>query len=267
MYTSADIKKVVKQKYGEVVEKQKKTKAASCCDPGCCGDSDVDLVVDYSQLQGYNPDADYGLGCGLPTKFANIKAGDTVLDLGSGAGNDCFVARSVVGESGKVIGVDMTEKMIAKAKANAEKSGYKNIEFRLGEIENLPVADNSVDVVLSNCVINLVPDKDRAFAETYRVLKPGGHISISDIVLEGELPEAVKHDADIYVSCVAGALQKSDYLNKIAAAGFKNITVQDQVGGDVSDEQLKSVLSEKQIKQFKKNPVKVFSITVYAEKP
>src|SRR5688572_18521364 len=195
---SEQLKQLVKEKYGQIADQSKEQNETSCCGAGCgCGDTAI-MAEDYSNLQGYATDADLGLGCGLPTEFANIETGDTVIDLGSGAGNDAFVARSIAGSSGRVIGVDFTEKMIEKARGNAEKLGLNNVEFRFGDIEKLPVNDNVADVVVSNCVLNLVPNKDKAFAETFRVLKPGGHFSVSDIVLQGRLPEKLRQSAEMY---------------------------------------------------------------------
>jgi arsenite methyltransferase len=223
METSDEIKKLVKEKYGQLAEQG----SGSCCDNlPCCGPIEISVMADdYSQLSGYNPDADLSLGCGLPTEHARIKKGDTVVDLGSGAGNDCFVARSLTGENGKVIGVDMTSEMIEKAKKNATTLGYANLEFVLGEIENIPLPDNTADVVISNCVMNLVPDKLKAFGETFRILKPGGHFCISDIVTQADLPEGLKNDAAMYAGCVAGAMVKDDYIKTIEKAGFKNVKV------------------------------------------
>ena len=170
---------------------------------------------DYTRLEGYNPDADLGLGCGLPTQFAKIQKGNVVIDLGSGAGNDAFIARHETGEEGKVIGIDFTPAMIEKARTNAEKRGFHNVEFRQGDIENMPVTSNTADVIISNCVLNLVPNKDGVIKEIYRVLKPAGHFSISDIVLEGELPKQIQEAAEMYAGCVAGAIQKDNYLNII----------------------------------------------------
>ncbi|MDX5418277.1 MAG: arsenite methyltransferase, partial [Hymenobacteraceae bacterium] len=202
-----------------------------------------------------------------PTEFAQIKKGDTVIDLGSGAGNDCFVARALVGESGKVIGVDMTEAMIKKARENADKLGFNNVEFRQGEIEDLPIAGNRADVVVSNCVLNLVPDKQKAFSETYRVLKPGGHFSISDVVLVGELPEGLVKASEMYAGCVSGAIQKEEYLKIISEAGFVNITVQKEKAIEVPDEILRDYLNEEEIKAFRNSNTGIFSITVYGDKP
>lgn len=222
---------------------------------------------DYSNLEGYNPDADLGLGCGLPTQFAKIKKGDTVIDLGSGAGNDCFVARNETGEDGRVIGIDFTPAMINKARENALKLGYSNVEFRQGDIEQMPVSANMADVVVSNCVLNLVPDKDSVIKEIFRVLKPGGHFSISDVVLVGQLPEALQNAAEMYAGCVAGAIQKQVYLELIEANGFTNIKVQKDKPILIPDDILANYLDAAGIQQFKAGATGIFSITVYAEKP
>ena len=188
MENENDLKELVKQKYSEIALQDKETNQSSCCGSGCCSDEVYNIMSeDYQQLEGYNPDADLGLGCGLPTQFAKIKPGNVVIDLGSGAGNDAFVARHETGETGIVIGIDFTPAMIDKARNNAELRGFNNVEFRQGDIEKMPVASNIADVIVSNCVLNLVPNKDAVIKEMYRVLKPGGHFSISDIVLEGEL--------------------------------------------------------------------------------
>ena len=268
MSNAEELKKLVRDKYSEIANQSKEQNAASCC--GATGCSTVYYAIfadNYNELEGYNADADLGLGCGLPTEFAQIKKGNTVVDLGSGAGNDCFVARALVGESGKVIGVDMTEAMIEKARENADKLGFNNVEFRLGEIEKLPIAANRADVVVSNCVLNLVPDKQKAFAETYRVLKPGGHFSISDVVLVGELPEGLVKASEMYAGCVSGAIQREDYLQIIREAGFVNITVQKEKAIDVPDEILRDYLSEEEIKAFRNSNTGIFSITVYGDKP
>jgi SAM-dependent methyltransferase len=227
MENAKQLKELVKQKYSEIALQDKEINQSSCCGSGCCSDEVYNIMTDdYTELNGYNPDADLGLGCGLPTKFAKIKRGDTVIDLGSGAGNDCFIARAETGEDGKVIGIDFTPAMIAKAKINAEKLGYYNVEFRQGDIENIPVSANIADVIVSNCVLNLVPDKNKVFEEIFRVLKPGGHFSISDVVLVGNLPEVLRKDAEMYAGCVAGAIQKEAYLELIEENGFSNITIQ-----------------------------------------
>jgi arsenite methyltransferase len=271
MNTDKEIKEMVKEKYGAIALQSRKQNLSSCCGSGAscgCAGSDVSpLAEDYAKLTGYVPDADLALGCGLPTEYAAIKPGDTVVDLGSGAGNDCFVARSVVGETGRVIGIDMTEAMIAKAKANAAKLGFTNVEFRLGDIEAMPIDNNTADVVVSNCVLNLVPDKQKAFGETFRVLKHGGHFSISDIILQGELSDDLRKEATLYAGCISGAVQKEEYLRIITEAGFVNIKVQNERETEIPEEILSKVLSRDQLKEFKNNPVGVFSITVYAEKP
>jgi len=268
MKTETELKQIVKSKYAEIARQSKEQNETSCCraSGGCTNDTAV-MAEDYAQLTGYVAEADLGLGCGLPTEYAHIKEGDTVLDLGSGAGNDCFVARSIVGESGKVIGVDMTEVMIQKARQNAVKLGYGNVEFRLGEIEDLPLAGNRVDVVVSNCVLNLVPNKEKAFAETYRVLKPGGHFSISDIVLSGQLPEGLQQDAAMYAGCVSGAIGQEDYLDLIGKAGFVNIQVQKRRRITLPEEILLGYLSPEDLENFKRGGTGIFSVTVYAEKP
>src|ERR1044072_7763130 len=227
MATDQELKEIVKQKYSEIALQDKETNQSSCCGSSCCSTEVYNIMSDdYSNLEGYNPDADLGLGCGLPTQFAKIKKGDVVIDLGSGAGNDAFIARHETGETGKVIGIDFTEAMISKARTNAEKLGFNNVEFRMGDIEKMPVSANVADVIVSNCVLNLVPNKDGVFKEIFRVLKKGGHFSISDIVLEGELPKEIKDAAEMYVGCVAGAIQKQVYLELIEANGFENSTIQ-----------------------------------------
>src|SRR5437764_12531747 len=216
MQTQDNVKEMVKQKYSEIALQDKETNAASCCGSGCCSTEVYNVMADdYTQLEGYNPDADLGLGCGLPTHFAKIKKGDVVIDLGSGAGNDAFIARHETGESGKVIGIDFTPAMIEKARKNSEQRGFNNVEFRQGDIEKMPVTSNAADVIVSNCVLNLVPNKHKVFSEVYRILKPGGHFSISDIVLEGELPEKWKQVAELYAGCVSGAIEKKQYMDII----------------------------------------------------
>lgn len=266
--TSEQLKELVKEKYGQIAEQSKETNETSCCGATGCGTTECSLMADdYTNLEGYVADADLGLGCGLPTQFANINEGDTVVDLGSGAGNDAFVARSIVGEKGKVIGIDFTEKMIAKAKVNTEKLKYKNVEFRQGDIENIPLAANTADVVVSNCVLNLVPNKKQAFAETFRILKKGGHFSVSDIVLVGDLPEDLQKSAELYVGCVSGAIQKNEYLSIIEKAGFTNIAIQKEKRIVLPSEILKDYMSDEESENFNKSQTGIFSITVYAEKP
>lgn len=265
MTSAEELKKVVREKYSEIATQDKASNASSCCGATTCGTYTI-MSDSYDDLEGYNPDADLGLGCGLPTQFAKIEPGDTVLDLGSGAGNDCFVARAETGESGKVIGVDFTPKMIQLARKNAEKLGYNNVEFRQGDIEELPVSDSSVDVVVSNCVLNLVPDKAKVFSEIKRVLRPGGHFSISDVVLKGELPDALKTAAEMYAGCVSGAMQMDEYLALIDDAGFEGKLVQKQKPILIPDEILLEYLTADELREFAASKTGIFSITVYAEK-
>jgi arsenite methyltransferase len=268
MRTSEELKGVVKEKYGEIATQSKEENEASCCGVGgCCTVDYAVFAEDYSKLNGYNADADLGLGCGIPTEFAQIKEGDTILDLGSGAGNDCFVARELTGGSGKVVGLDITEVMINKARENADKLGFNNIEFRLGDIENMPIRGESIDVIVSNCVLNLVPDKKKAFTESYRVLKPGGHFSVSDVVLKGELPAGLKDDAEMYAGCVSGAIQGDRYLNIIKDSGFENITVQKEKQVQLPDDILSRYLSDREIEDLKNGVFGIYSITVFASKP
>jgi len=269
METANELKQVVKEKYGEIA---KASKSSGCCGPTCCGGEESKIVGytvmqdEYDNLEGYVAEADLGLGCGLPTEYAGIKRGDTVVDLGSGAGNDVFVARSIVGDEGKVIGLDMTEEMIEKANANKIKVGFKNVEFRLGEIESMPLENNTADVVISNCVLNLVPDKRKAFAEIFRILKPGAHFCVSDIVLKGELPEGLQKSAEMYAGCVAGALQQDEYLGIIKETGFKNVEIKKTKVIELPDDVLKEYLNDSEIKMFKMDNVGIFSITVVGYK-
>lgn len=268
MKKDADIKEMVKQKYNEIALQDKDANAASCCGSGSIS-AEVYTIMsdDYKDLKGYNPDADLGLGCGLPTQFAQIKEGDTVIDLGSGAGNDCFVARSQTGMSGKVIGIDFSPAMIEKARKNTEKLNFNNVEFRQGDIEQIPVTSCVADVVVSNCVLNLVPNKENVFKEIFRVLKPKGHFSISDIVLTGELPEKIKSAAEMYAGCVASAINKDVYLSGIEKAGFQNMELQKVKPIIVPDDILKDYLNEEEIAIYKSKPTIIESITVFAQKP
>ena len=267
MNTNQEIKEMVKQKYAEIALQNQETNASSCCGSGGCSTEVYNIMTDdYDHLEGYNPDADLKLGCGLPTEFAKIEKGNFVVDLGSGAGNDCFVARAETGETGKVVGIDFTPEMIEKARNNADKLGFNNVEFRLGDIENIPLMSNVADVVVSNCVMNLVPNKTKAFAEVQRILKPTGHFSISDIVLVGDLPEKIKNAAEMYAGCVASAIQMEDYLKIIENSGFKNITLQKKKPIIVPDDILKNYLNEEEIQQYKDSTTRIYSITVYAEK-
>ena len=269
MNTSEELKNVVKEKYGEIAVS---TPQSGCCGTtsSCCGDSSsVEFVMigdEYKNLKGYVADADLGLGCGIPTEFAEIKKGDTVVDLGSGAGNDVFVARAIVGDEGRVIGVDMTEQMIEKANRNNAKLGYKNVEFRFGDIEEMPIEDNIADVIVSNCVLNLVPDKVKAFNEMYRILKPGAHFCVSDIVIQGEMSEELKHSAAMYAGCVSGAIRQEEYLGIIDKAGFKNVQIKKSKRISLPDDLLKKYLTEEGIKEYKENLKGIFSITVVGYK-
>ncbi len=268
MENSELLKNLVREKYSEIALQSKEQNANSCCGVGGCSTVDYAIFADdYSKLKGYNDAADLGLGCGLPTEFAQIKQGDVVVDLGSGAGNDCFVAREITGESGKVIGIDMTVAMIEKARENADKLGFNNVEFRFGDIEQIPMGANKADVVISNCVLNLVPDKPKAFNEMFRILKPGGHFSISDVVIKGELPESLKNDAEMYAGCVSGAIQMEEYLKIIQDSGFINITIQKEKTINLPDEILKNYLTDVEITQYRQGSVGIFSITVYGDKP
>ncbi|MDQ6843340.1 MAG: arsenite methyltransferase [Bacteroidota bacterium] len=267
METQNDLKELVKQKYAEIALQDKEANQSSCCGSGCCSTEVYNIMSeDYHQLEGYHPDADLGLGCGLPTQFAKIKKGDVVIDLGSGAGNDAFIARHETGETGKVIGIDFTPAMIEKARKNAELRGYHNVEFRQGDIEKMPVTANAADVIVSNCVLNLVPDKNEVIKEIFRVLKPGGHFSISDIVVEGSLPANIKNAAEMYAGCVSGAIQKQVYLEMIEQNGFSNISIQKEKIIDIPDDILSNYLSKEEINSFRKSGTGIVSITVYAEK-
>lgn len=248
------IRQIVREQYAKVAERAQGT---NCCGPStspeiaptssCCGD--MSLPQNYSSQIGYSEDeqnsvpqgSNLGLGCGNPTALASIKEGETVVDLGSGAGFDCFLAANKVGKTGKVIGIDMTPQMIDTARENAYKDNYENVEFRLGEIENLPVGDNTTDLIISNCVINLSPNKDKVFQEAYRILKPGGRLMVSDIVLTKELPENIKNSMDAYVGCVSGAILKDEYLNKIKAAGFENVEIKDSAEAVFSNLKIESI--------------------------
>jgi arsenite methyltransferase len=268
METTEQIKDMVRQKYGEIALQDKDDNQASCCGSGCCSSEVYNIMTDdYSTLEGYNPDADLGLGCGLPTQFAQIKKGDVVIDLGSGAGNDAFIARNETGDGGKVIGIDFTPAMIDKARANAEKLGYHNVEFRQGDIEKMPVTANTADVIVSNCVLNLVPNKYGVFQEIYRVLKPGGHFSISDIVLAGTLPVKIQQAAEMYAGCVAGAIQKKDYLDLIGATGFTGLVLQKEKPIIVPNDILAQYLCADEITDFKQSGTGIYSVTVFAQKP
>lgn len=265
---AADLKLVVKEKYGEIASQSVLLKQGGCCGTdSCCGDLGISMIGDeYNNVEGHNPDADLGLGCGIPTQFAAIQSGDSVLDLGSGAGNDCFVARQLVGETGKVTGIDFTDEMIEKASNNLAKTDFTNIEFVKGDIEEMPLPENTFDVVISNCVLNLVPDKQKAFSEIFRVLKKGGHFCISDVVLTGELPDGLKLSAEMYAGCVAGALQKEEYLQIIESQGFSDIQIHKERKIEVPDSVLEEFISDLELDSFKTSGSGIYSITISAKK-
>lgn len=268
MKNSEKIKEIVREKYSQIAEQDKALNQSSCCGAGGVSTEVYNIMTDdYTEMEGYNQDADLGLGCGLPTQFAQIKKGDTVIDLGSGAGNDCFIARHETGETGKVIGIDFTPAMIKKARLNAEKLGFNNVEFREGDIDEMPVSNDVADVVVSNCVLNLVPDKQKVITEIFRVLKPGGHFSISDIVLVGKLPDALQEDAEMYAGCVSGAIQKQEYMGYIEQAGFENISLQKEKPINIPNDILGKYLNKEEIAQFKSGETGIFSVTVFAQKP
>lgn len=271
MTNPAKLKNMVKEQYTTIA---KKAKEAGCCSQttarnACCGDKEVGeflLTADYPEQEGYYPDADLNLGCGVPTKFAGIKPGHTVVDLGSGAGNDVFIARRIAGKNGRVIGIDMTLEMIERARINNDKLGFGNVEFRLGEIENLPLDDNSADVVISNCVLNLVPDKQKAFEEIYRSLKPGGHFCVSDIVINGKMSDDLKEIAEIYAGCISGAVDERDYLEMIYKAGFENVQIKQKVKTNLDDDLLLQFISDDKLEKVRTEVKGIFSITVTGEK-
>ena len=270
------VKKVVREGYAKIAKQD-----SSCCAPSksCCGSGnlaeDISKSIGYTEeeLRGVPEGANLGLGCGNPVALASLKEGEVVLDLGSGAGFDCFLAATRVGDEGRVIGVDMTPEMLEKARENARKVNSKNVEFRLGEIENLPVADSSVDVVISNCVINLSPEKRRVFNEAYRALKPGGRLMVSDIVLLKELPDALKNSIEAYVGCLSGALLKDEYIRTIKAAGFKDVRIIDEASFPMefiaNDPTAKEVIKNSKISPEKVREVasSIMSIKVYGIKP
>jgi SAM-dependent methyltransferase len=265
---SEDIKSIVREKYGKIAG-QNDSEGSCCCGSSCCG-PEVDYTVfseSYETREGYNPDADLNLGCGIPTDFAGIEKGDHVLDLGSGAGNDCFVARALAGESGKVTGLDMTEPMIRKARENCNKLNFKNVEFVLGDIESMPLENDRFDVVISNCVLNLVPDKQKAFSEIYRVLKPGGRFCVSDVVIRGSLSEKMKKDAEMYAGCVSGASEMTEYLMIVEETGFIDINVHKQKEIKLPESLLSEYNNAEELNSYKEGETGIYSITVTAEKP
>jgi len=263
-----DIKDIVRSKYDQIAINTTEDNESSCCGENSCCDN-VDYTVfsdDYSHLQGYYSDADLSLGCGIPSEYAAMQEGNTILDLGSGAGNDCFIARNIVGEKGRVIGVDFAQNMLQKARENTVKLGFDNVEFIESDIENLQIDDNIIDVVISNCVLNLVPDKSKAFNEIYRVLKKGGHFCVSDVVISGDLPEAIQNDAEMYAGCVAGALKRDDYLNHIREQGFKSIEIKKEKKIIIPDSTLLNYMGPDELRIFKESNTGIFSITVTGSK-
>lgn len=273
MSQNEDIKKIVRNKYAGIARKEKQPASSPCCESAtepCCGPDTDDYSVfndDYTQLSGYMAEADLNLGCGLPTQHAGIMPGHTVLDLGSGAGNDVFVARQLAGSDGRIIGVDFTPEMITKANTNKEKLGFTNIDFKLGDIENLPVESDSIDVVISNCVLNLVPDKNRAFVEIYRVLRAGGHFCVSDVVFKGEMSDSMRRSAELYAGCVSGALEESGYLNIIKKSGFEDIGIKTKKRIELPQYLLDKYLHESDLQRFKNGAFGLYSITVTGTKP
>lgn len=263
-----DLKLVVKEKYGKIAKQSKILNESSCCGAtSCCSTVDYAVFAErYDKEKGYNSDADLGLGCGIPTQFANIKEGDSVLDLGSGAGNDCFVARAIVGNKGKVTGIDFTDAMLEKARANNAKLGFSNVKFVKGDIEEMPLPDNNYDVIVSNCVLNLVPNKKKAFSEIYRVLKPGGHFCVSDVVIQGQLPEALQKDAEMYAGCVSGAIPVSEFFNIVKQQDFQNITLHKQKAITIPDEILLQHINASELEKFHNDEIGIFSITVSGKK-
>lgn len=262
-----DLKQIVKDKYAKLANRNKE----SCCGPktSCCDDKEVATIMneDYSQLEGYVQDADLQLGCGIPTEFARIQKGNTILDLGSGAGNDVFIARQLTGEMGEVLGIDFTPEMVAKAQQNKQKLGYKNVHFLQGDIEEMPIPGNAIDVVISNCVMNLVPNKQKAYDEVFRVLKPGGHFSISDIVIRGNLPAEVRNIAELYAGCVSGATDLDQYLDTVQAAGFEEITIDKERQIDLPDDFLLEHITPEVLAAFRAGKANIYSINIFGRKP
>lgn len=261
-----DLKQIVRDKYAQLA----KGNDSSCCGPktSCCDENEVVTIMneDYTKLEGYVEDADLQLGCGIPTEFARIKKGDTILDLGAGAGNDVFVARQLTGETGEVLGIDFTPEMVAKAQANKQKMGYQNVHFLQGDIEDMPIPSNSINVAISNCVMNLVPDKQKAYNEVFRVLKPGGHFSISDIVIRGDLPENVRNVAELYAGCVSGATDLDRYLSIVKNAGFADITIDKERKIDLPDDFLLEHITPEALAAYRASNADIYSINIFGRK-
>lgn len=263
------LKELVKEEYSDIAIKHKAENKDSCCGDGatstCC--EDERLHSDYKDLKGYFREADLGLGCGIPTEGADIREGHVVLDLGSGAGNDCFVARSMTGAEGRVIGIDFSYEMTEKARQNARKLDYSNVEFYHADIENLPLNDDRVDVIISNCVLNLVPEKQAVFSEMIRILKPGGHFSVSDIVINGTLPRSLRENSQFYVGCIAGAQQEEEYLANIRSTGFNSVKVINRKLVQLSKSFFKNYLTAEEEEKGLQDNFSINSITVNGRKP
>ena len=269
MRTEEETRTLVRERYAAIARA-----GDSCCGPASCGcgpemaPDGLNVIGDaYAGVAGHLAEADLNLGCGVPTRHAALRPGETVLDLGSGAGNDAFIARHEVGPEGRVLGVDMTSEMVAKARGNAAKLGYANVEFREGPIEQMPVDAGSIDVVISNCVLNLVPDKGRAFAEMFRVLRPGGRFCVSDIVATAELPALVREVAALYVGCVAGAMAEDAYLGLLGTTGFHDVRIAEARPIPLSDEVLANYMSAPDIAAFRASGVALKSVTVLGTRP
>ncbi len=262
MKSNQELRDLVKDKYSSIAKSQ----AEDCCGDSSCLEYSF-IGDDYQGKEGYDARADLGLGCGVPTEHAKINPGDTVVDLGSGAGNDAFVARAEAGSDGRVIGIDFSEEMVQRARNNVKRLGYDNIEFRHGDIEDIPLADEATDVVISNCVFNLVPDKESAFRETFRILKPGGHFSISDVVVEGNIPVELKEQAELYAGCVSGAIDLEKYLGVIQNAGFEEVSIVKKRQISLPESLVDSLLDEEQKKVYEESEFGIFSITVFGQRP
>lgn len=260
-------KRIVKEKYGEIALGEKQESSCCCCSTGVRRDDTItSFSQNYEGLPGYFDQADLHIGCGIPTESIGIQKGDVVLDLGSGAGNDCFLAHHLTGDAGKVIGLDFTDEMVEKARKNNALLGHTNIEFIKGDIEKIPIGENQIDKVISNCVLNLVPNKKKAFEEIYRVLKPEGRFSISDVVIKGEFPSALRDDAELYVGCVAGAIELDLYIQIIENAGFSSPEVKNRKRVFVPDEILGLYMNENEISEFRSGESGVFSVTITGKK-
>lgn len=265
MNTSENIKDTLKQRFNDIAYQSEEYYEEECgCGSGCgCGGG----TADYTDEPGYHPFADLGLGAGMPTRFAEIKEGDTVIDLGSGAGIDSFLAREKAGLTGKVIGVDMTERMIEKARKNADLAGYNNVEFRLGEIENIPVAEKTAHVILANGILNMVPDRKRAMAEIYRVMKHHGQLCVSDFMTRGDLPKGLRMDAEMYVGCMAGSMPVDDFVRMLEEAGLEEISIREEVKKELPDAMLHYYLPPDEAQQFREGTPGIYSVTITAQKP